>query len=63
MTLEGTASLHDDLDEVRRWAGRIGGRYMGSDRAQEYEARNGVPGELLVRIRVERAVAARDVAD
>lgn len=62
VTLEGTAQLLDELDEVRRWATRIGGRYMGAERAAEYGARNGVPGELVVRIRADRAVAARDIA-
>lgn len=61
--LEGTAELVDELDQVRRWATRIGGRYMGSDRAEEYGARNGVPGELLVRVSVDHTVSAHDVAD
>lgn len=61
--LEGVASTSDDLDEVRRWAGRIGGRYMGAERAAEYGERNGVPGELLVRVAVVRRTAMRDVAD
>ncbi len=63
VTVEGTAELVDDLDEVHRWATRIGGRYMGAERAAEYGARNGVPGELLVRVTVVRTVAVRDVAD
>ena len=63
VVVEGTAVLIDDLDEVRRWAARIGGRYMGEERAEEYGARNGVPGELLVRLRRDRVVSAADVAD
>src|SRR5690606_302593 len=43
---EGTVEISDDPDELRHWAGIIGGRYMGADRADEYGARNGVPGEL-----------------
>jgi PPOX class probable F420-dependent enzyme len=62
VTIDGTAQLVDDLEEVRRWATRIGGRYMGAQRAAEYGARNGVPGELVVRVRPVRAVSARDVA-
>jgi PPOX class probable F420-dependent enzyme len=61
--LEGTAELVDDLDAIRRWASVIGGRYMGAERAEEYGARNGVPGELLVRIRDPRITSARDLAD
>jgi PPOX class probable F420-dependent enzyme len=61
--LEGTASTSDDPDEVRQWAARLGGRYMGAERAAEYGERNGVPGELLVRVSVVRRTAMRDVAD
>ena len=61
--LEGTATTSEDLDELRRWAAVIGGRYMGADRAEEFGARNGVPGELLVRLRVTHVVAMSDLAD
>ena len=60
---EGTVELSDDLDEVRRWAGVIGGRYMGADRAEEFGERNGVPGELLVRLVPHRIRAERGVSD
>src|ERR1019366_8652510 len=39
---EGTAELSSDVEEARAAATRIGGRYMGADRAQEYGERNGV---------------------
>ncbi|MEY2420965.1 MAG: hypothetical protein QOI95_1032 [Acidimicrobiaceae bacterium] len=61
--VHGIASISDDLDEVRQWARVIGGRYMGVDRADEYGMRNGVPGELLVRVTPTKVVAARDIAD
>ncbi|MER5886651.1 PPOX class F420-dependent oxidoreductase [Streptomyces sp. NPDC001941] len=63
VTLQGRAELIEDLDEVRRWAARIGGRYMGEDRAEEFGARNGVPGELLVRVRIEKVLAEAGVSD
>jgi PPOX class probable F420-dependent enzyme len=63
VTMEGSVEFIEGLDEVRRWAARIGGRYMGAERAEEYGARNGVPGELLVRLRPERVVALADLAD
>ncbi|MFF3816483.1 PPOX class F420-dependent oxidoreductase [Streptomyces bluensis] len=63
VVLEGRAALSEDLDEVRRWATRIGGRYMGEDRAEEFGARNGVPGELLVRLRVDKVLAYAGVVD
>jgi PPOX class probable F420-dependent enzyme len=63
VSLWGTASLSTDLDELRRWAAALGARYMGADRAEEFGARNGVPGELLVRVRITKVVALRDIAD
>ncbi|MER6527009.1 PPOX class F420-dependent oxidoreductase [Streptomyces sp. NPDC001508] len=63
VVLGGRARLSEDLDETRRWATRIGARYMGEERAEEYGARNGVPGELLVRVAVDKVVAVRDIAD
>lgn len=61
--LEGRARCGRDLDDVRRWATRIGGRYMGEDRAEEFGRRNGVPGELLVRVTVTNVVTGFRVAD
>jgi PPOX class probable F420-dependent enzyme len=63
VVVEGVAEIDDDPDEVRRWATRLGGRYMGAERAEEYGARNGVPGELVVRLRPTRVTSARDVAN
>jgi len=60
--VEGDATWTDDLDQVRAGAARIGARYMGADRADEYGARNGVPGELLVRVTPTRVVAKADLA-
>jgi PPOX class probable F420-dependent enzyme len=61
--IDGDAAWTDDLPEVRRWAARIGGRYMGADRAEEFGARNGVPGELLVRVTPTRVVGEAELAD
>ncbi len=61
VVLHGRARLSEDLEEVRRWATRIAGRYMGEDRAEEFGARNAVPGELLVRVAVDKVVALKDL--
>ena len=61
--VEGTAELIDDLDAVRESATEIAARYMGAERAEEYGTRNGVPGELLVRITPTRITAEADLAD
>ena|SRR5436190_23974801 len=63
VVLEGAATLSDDPVAVREWAARIGARYMGADRADEYGARNGVPGELLVRLAPVKVVSAADLAE
>ena len=63
VTIEGIATVSDDLDEVARWATLLGGRYMGEDRAEELGRRNGVPGELLIRVRPTHIVAVADLAD
>jgi PPOX class probable F420-dependent enzyme len=60
--IDGTAEIIEDLAELRRWATAIGARYMGADRAEEFGERNGVPGELLVRVRAAHVVAERDLA-
>jgi PPOX class probable F420-dependent enzyme len=60
--VRGRVTLHEDLDELLRFATSIGTRYMGSDRAEEFGKRNAVPGELLVRVTPERVIAEDDVA-
>jgi PPOX class probable F420-dependent enzyme len=61
VVLSGRARLSEDLGELRDSATRISARYMGAERAEEFGARNGVPGELLVRVTVEKVVALRDL--
>ncbi|MCB0972625.1 MAG: PPOX class F420-dependent oxidoreductase [Acidimicrobiales bacterium] len=63
VVVTGTVELSEDLPEVRRWAGIIGGRYMGEDQADAYGERNGVPGELLVTVTPTKITGARDIAD
>ncbi|WP_030147345.1 MULTISPECIES: PPOX class F420-dependent oxidoreductase [unclassified Streptomyces] len=63
VVVRGRARLVEDLAEVRHWATRIAARYMGEERAEEFGARNGVPGELLVRVPVDRVLAELGVAD
>ena len=63
VTVEGDVEISEDLEPLRHWATIIGGRYMGADRAEAYGARNGVPGELLCRLRPTRIASAKNVAD
>jgi PPOX class probable F420-dependent enzyme len=59
--IQGTAELIDDVAEARRVSTIVGGRYMGADRAEEFGERNGVPGELTVRITPTRVIAELDM--
>jgi PPOX class probable F420-dependent enzyme len=60
--VRGRVTLHEDSDELLRFATAIGARYMGEDRAEEFGRRNAVAGELLVRVTLERVIAEHDVA-
>jgi PPOX class probable F420-dependent enzyme len=59
--VQGEATVSTDPDELVRTATAIGGRYMGADRAEEFGKRNGVPGELVVRLRPTRIIAQLDM--
>ncbi|MFI8437239.1 PPOX class F420-dependent oxidoreductase [Streptomyces sp. NPDC079020] len=61
--LHGRAGLSEDPDQLRRWATRIAARYVGEDAAEEFGRRNGVPGELIVRVHVDKVLAMAAVAD
>ena len=62
ITVEGTAAMSADLGELLHWATRIGRRYMGEDQAEAFGKRNGVPGEVLVRVTPTRVIFEKDVA-
>jgi len=61
--IDGTVTFEDDLDRVRAVATEIGGRYMGADRAEEYGARNGTPGERIVRLTPTKITGVAGVSD
>ncbi|HZR40857.1 MAG TPA: PPOX class F420-dependent oxidoreductase [Ktedonobacteraceae bacterium] len=62
LIIEGIATFDNNPDALRTWATRIGDRYMGNDRAEEYGKRNSSEGELLVRITPTRIIFEKDVA-
>lgn len=59
--VQGEATVSEDPVEILRTATALGGRYMGADRAEEFGRRNGVPGELVVRLRPTKVVAQLDI--
>lgn len=61
--VEGTASISEEPAELLRWATIIAGRYMGADQAEAFGRRNGVPGELLVRVTPTKITAEAGIAD
>ncbi|MFD7446578.1 PPOX class F420-dependent oxidoreductase [Streptomyces sp. NPDC059909] len=61
--IRGRAELSEDPGELRHWATRIAARYMGEERAEEFGARNGVPGELVVRVRIEHVRGEAGLTD
>jgi PPOX class probable F420-dependent enzyme len=63
VTVAGTAALATDAETLLHWATRIGGRYMGAGRAEEYGRRNAVPPEMVVRVTPTRIVAKVAIAD
>jgi PPOX class probable F420-dependent enzyme len=61
--VQGIATTYDGPGDLLDIATRIGGRYMGADRADEFGRRNAVPGELVVRVQPTKVNAAFRVAD
>ena len=61
--VEGSVEISEDLDEARRVATVVGGRYMGPDRAEEFGARNGVEGELAVRLSINKIIGRDNISD
>ncbi len=55
--VQGVVELSEEPAELVRTATAIAARYMGEDRAEEMGKRNGVPGELLVRLRPTKVIA------
>ena len=60
--VQGEAELSEDPAELVRTATAIAARYMGADRAGEFGQRNGVPGELVVRLRPAKILVNFDVS-
>jgi PPOX class probable F420-dependent enzyme len=61
--IEGIATVSEEPGPLLDIATRLGARYMGPDRAEEFGKRNAVPGELLIRVRPAKVVAKADLSD
>jgi PPOX class probable F420-dependent enzyme len=60
--VEGTVVLSEDLDQLVLWSTRIAERYVPAGQAEAYGKRNGVPGELLVRLTPTKIIGEKDIA-
>lgn len=60
--VQGEAELSEDPAELLRTATAIAARYMGAERAEEFGQRNAVPGELVVRMRPVKVLAAFNIS-
>jgi PPOX class probable F420-dependent enzyme len=61
VSVVGLAVLSEDLDALLPWATKIGERYMGAGRGEEFGRRNAVAGEMLVRVTPEHIVAVDEM--
>jgi len=61
--VQGIATTYEDAEDLLEVATRIGGRYMGVDRAEQVGRRNAVPGELMVRVTPTKVISAFNLAD
>jgi PPOX class probable F420-dependent enzyme len=59
--VQGVAAVSEDPEELVSSATAIGARYMGADAAEDFGKRNGVPGELLVKLRPTKVIANMDI--
>jgi PPOX class probable F420-dependent enzyme len=63
VVIEGVAAVTDDPPDLRAWTTRIAARYMGEALADTFGAQNGIPGELVVRVRPTTIIAKAGVSD
>jgi hypothetical protein len=63
LTVAGLAQTSVDHDELLAWSIRIGGRYMGAERAEEFGRRNAVPPEMLLRVTPTKVVAKVNISE
>ena len=54
--------ISNEPSEVYKRAKIIASRYMGNDKAEEYDRRNSSEGELLIKIKPTKVIGQKDIA-
>lgn len=62
VTVRGPVEIDEEAADLLAWSTRIAERYVPAGQAEAFGRRNAVPGELLCRLRVDKAVGVRDIA-
>ena len=60
--VRGAVTWDEAAPDIVQWATRIAERYVPAGQAAAFGERNGVPGEWLCRLRIERVVAVAEIA-
>ena len=60
--VRGPVVVVERAPDLLEWATRIAERYVPAGQAGDFGKRNAVPEELLCRLRIERIVGQRDIA-
>jgi PPOX class probable F420-dependent enzyme len=60
--IEGTAVLSEEPEALLDWATRLARRYVGQEQSEDLGRRNSGPGELLVRVPMEKVIAFDQMA-
>ncbi len=60
--VDGSVTVTENDPDLLAWSTKIGGRYMGEDRAEEFGARNATEDEVLLRLTPDRVTALTDVS-
>lgn len=62
VAVRGPVALSAEPDELLTWAIRIAERYVPAGQAEEYGRRNGIPGELLCRLKLDSVTGVDGVS-
>lgn len=61
--VEGGVTIEKEAPDMLRWTTEIAGRYMGAGQAEAFGKRNAVAGEWLIRLKADKIIARKGIAD